>query len=275
MLNVRRVQASLHLALIGLAIPYVWLNTVITIADAKNTAVAQLVYALSGTGWLLLFAIVIYMSKRDADDVLAFSWKDRIALACAFIHGTISNLAIRQEKGYTMIAILSLMCTLIFGVLCIGTVVIDLVRWKSDDEDDGGEGLIMDGGEEGNLTLTQTPRIQWPHFYNSSRLKIYRLAGAASLVLLAGVTESVMSASFLRLGRVFGTLMLILLSGSSVALSLVINGPKGGDGTNQYYSLAKVALGASNILFISLIVEGGVHVYVTVSMLIADSPRQL
>ncbi|BEJ14314.1 hypothetical protein CspHIS471_0400810 [Cutaneotrichosporon sp. HIS471] len=241
MVNVRRVEASLHAALIGLVVPYVWLNTgiLITIADAKNTAATHLVYALSATGWLLLFAIVIYMSKRDADDVLAFSWKDRIPLACAFIHGTISNLAIRQAKGYTMIAILSLVCTLIFGVLCIGAVVIDLVRWKSDDEDDGGEGLIMDGGEEGTLTLTETPRIQWPHFYNSSRLKVYRLAGAASLISLAGVTESVVSASFQRQVRVFGTLMLILFSGLSVAISLVINGPKGGDGTNRYYTLAK------------------------------------
>jgi hypothetical protein len=39
------------------------------------------------------------MSNRDGADPFKFTWKDRIPLACAFIHGTLSNLAIRKAVG--------------------------------------------------------------------------------------------------------------------------------------------------------------------------------
>lgn len=97
--------------------------------------------------------------------------------------------------------------------------MIDLVRRKSDDDDDAADGLVMDGGEEGALTLNETPRVEWPHFYNSPRLKVYRLAGAVSLVSLVCVTvAATWGGSDGRDGR--DPLMLVLFTGFSVVLSL-------------------------------------------------------
>lgn len=42
------------------------------------------------------------MSNRDGADPFAFDWKDRIPLAGAFVHGTATNLVIRESEGYPM-----------------------------------------------------------------------------------------------------------------------------------------------------------------------------
>jgi uncharacterized RDD family membrane protein YckC len=99
MVSARRLQAGVHAALIALAIPYVWLNIGLLHAVNKNAEGPAWQDGIAAVGWLLLFAIIIYMSNRDGADPFKFTWKDRIPLACAFIHGTLSNLAIRKAVG--------------------------------------------------------------------------------------------------------------------------------------------------------------------------------
>jgi hypothetical protein len=96
--------------------------------------------------------------------------------------------------------------------------VIDLLLLRrGEDDEDAAEGLVMDGGEEGALTLSESSRVQWPHFYDSPRLKLYRLAGAVSFISLAGTTINLMGSSS---GGVLGFGALVLFTAASVPLSL-------------------------------------------------------
>lgn len=97
-----------------------------------------------------------------------------------------------------------------------------LLLRRGEDDDDAAEGLVMDGGEEGALTLSKSSRVQWPHFYDSPRLKLYRLAGAVSFISLAGTTINVMGGppNSGGSGGVLGFGTLILFTAASVPLSL-------------------------------------------------------
>lgn len=57
------------------------------------------------------------MSNRDRSDPFAFDWKDRIPLASAFVHGTATNLVLRETNDHRVLVIVSLVFTAIFGFL--------------------------------------------------------------------------------------------------------------------------------------------------------------
>ncbi|CAK9787256.1 hypothetical protein CC85DRAFT_285118 [Cutaneotrichosporon oleaginosum] len=239
----RRVQTSVHGALIGLAIPYIWLNITLLASDAPSGR--YLPAALMVIAWVLLVAVLVLMSKRDGLDPFQLSLQDGVSLACAFMHGAVCNLELRRGHSRALHTITSLISTVVFGTLCMGAIVIHPMVSRGSEED-AAMGLVMDGGEEGALSLTNSPRIEWPHFYTSSRLKVYRLAAAVCLVSLASVTERAIRRG---IGFLPG-LMLITFMAVSVALSLIVNGPRDGKSTNPYYRLAKGTLVAANTLLI-------------------------
>lgn len=125
---------------------------------------------------------------------------------------------------------------------------------------DADEGLILDGGEEGALSLTETARVPWPTYFDSPRLKRYRAAGAASLLALTFAAAGKLQQQ--SGPRAWSWVALIALTLACVPLVLyvslsrlisteltrrVVRGPWGSSGKDRYYPLAQGTLSAANV----------------------------